>query len=198
MKALMLVPILAGNRVRVSAAKCNITIKDPKCWFDFDRIVREYKLSMEDGYERAIAILLLHLIAGHQTYSFSKFSHEPKVRKPPASASGASSMKKDNSAAVPVRLKQIDLVQIRIKEQEKSFDDRQRFVLHELRRVCKSAANIETAGQLFDEFDMNRNGKMSSFPFLSFPFLSFPFLSFPFLSFPFLSFPFLSFPFLPL
>jgi hypothetical protein len=67
MKALMLVPVLAGHRVKVSAAKCNITIKDPKCWFNFDSVIREYRLNMEDGYERAIALILLHLIAGHQT-----------------------------------------------------------------------------------------------------------------------------------
>lgn len=67
MRALMLVPILAGNRVRISASKCNATIKDPKCWFNFDQVVRDYRLNMEDGYERAIAIILLHIIAGHQT-----------------------------------------------------------------------------------------------------------------------------------
>jgi hypothetical protein len=67
MKALMLIPILAGNRVKISAAKCNITIKDPKCWFDFDKLIRPYDLDMEDGFERAICIILLHLVAGHQT-----------------------------------------------------------------------------------------------------------------------------------
>jgi hypothetical protein len=68
MKALMLIPILAGGRVKISAAKCNVTIKDPNCWFDFDKLIKEYKpLDMEDGFERAVCIFLLHLIAGHQT-----------------------------------------------------------------------------------------------------------------------------------
>jgi hypothetical protein len=67
MKALMLVPILAGHRVSISAAKCNITIKDPKCWFKLDNLINTYKLNMADGYERAVALILLYVIAGHQT-----------------------------------------------------------------------------------------------------------------------------------
>lgn len=67
MKALMMIPILVGHRVKVTAAKCNVTIKDPKCWFDFERVVQDYHLNMEDGYERAIAMFLLYIIAGHQT-----------------------------------------------------------------------------------------------------------------------------------
>ncbi len=36
---------------------------------------REYELNMEDGFHRAIAIVLLHLIAGHHSYIFSDFVH---------------------------------------------------------------------------------------------------------------------------
>lgn len=67
MKALMLVPMIAGNRVKVTAARCNINIRDPRCWFDFEKLIREYDLRMEDGYHRAIAIILLHMIAGHHS-----------------------------------------------------------------------------------------------------------------------------------
>jgi hypothetical protein len=35
MRALMLVPVLGGNRVKVSAARCNISIRNPNCWFHF-------------------------------------------------------------------------------------------------------------------------------------------------------------------
>jgi hypothetical protein len=81
MKALMLIPILAGNRVRISASKCNITIKDPNCWFDFDKLIQEYPpLDLENGFDRAVSIFLLHLIAGHQTYIFSQFDWEAKTK----------------------------------------------------------------------------------------------------------------------
>lgn len=67
MKALMLVPMIAGNRVKVSAARCNISIRDARCWFDFEKLIRDYDLNMTDGYHRAIAIILLHLVAGHHS-----------------------------------------------------------------------------------------------------------------------------------
>ena len=66
----MLVPLLSGNRVKVSATGCNISIKDANCWFNFDKLPRDYALDMTDGFSRAVAIILLHLIAGHPTYDF--------------------------------------------------------------------------------------------------------------------------------
>lgn len=67
MRAVMLVPLLAGNRVKISAARCNISIKDANCWFNFDKLARSYELDMTDGFSRAVAIVLLYLIAGHPT-----------------------------------------------------------------------------------------------------------------------------------
>lgn len=66
-RAVMLVPLLAGNRVKVSATGCNISIKDANCWFNFDKLVQDYTLDLTDGFSRAVAIILLHLIAGHPT-----------------------------------------------------------------------------------------------------------------------------------
>jgi hypothetical protein len=40
---------------------------DPKCWFDFDKLIRDYDLDMSKGFDRAVSIILLHMIAGHQT-----------------------------------------------------------------------------------------------------------------------------------
>ena len=65
MRALMLVPIIAGNRVKVSASACNISLRDSTCSFDFEKCIGEYKLDMSKGFERAIVIILLHMIAGH-------------------------------------------------------------------------------------------------------------------------------------
>lgn len=67
MRALMQVPLIAGARVKLSAARCNINIRDPTCKFDFDKLLRDYDLDMSDGYQRAQAILLLHMIAGHSS-----------------------------------------------------------------------------------------------------------------------------------
>ena len=69
-KALMLVPLMAGNRVTITAEGCNITIYDGACWFDHSRPVNEvgYDLNMEDPFERAIAMVLLHIVASHHSY----------------------------------------------------------------------------------------------------------------------------------
>jgi Ran GTPase-activating protein (RanGAP) involved in mRNA processing and transport len=53
-RALMLVPMHAGGRVELSAAKCNVTMKDPRCWFDFTAPCRAYDLDLSDGFERAV------------------------------------------------------------------------------------------------------------------------------------------------
>jgi len=62
--------------VKITAARCNINIRDPKCWFDFNKLLREYTLNMSDGFERAISIYLVHLIAGHPTYLFSQLDFD--------------------------------------------------------------------------------------------------------------------------
>jgi hypothetical protein len=63
----MLLPILSIRCIDITVAKCNISIKDENCWFDFDNIDRlDYYLNMKNGFERALAIILVHLIAGHQ------------------------------------------------------------------------------------------------------------------------------------
>jgi hypothetical protein len=62
-----MVPLLALKDVEISALRCNVTIKDPKCWFSFERVVGEFNLNMENGFDRAILIFLLHIIAGHQS-----------------------------------------------------------------------------------------------------------------------------------
>jgi hypothetical protein len=57
-----------GSRVRVSARNCNLQIRDPKNTFDSSVLVRGYHLHLDNPFERAIMILLTHLIPSHQTY----------------------------------------------------------------------------------------------------------------------------------
>jgi hypothetical protein len=60
-----MVPILSVREVDISVNKCNTSIKDPKCWFHFHEVVNNYSLHMENGFDRAVMIFLLHIIAGH-------------------------------------------------------------------------------------------------------------------------------------
>ena len=150
-KALMLIPLLAGNRVRVSAARCNINIRDSRCWFDFDKLIRDFRLNMESGFERAIAIILLHLIAGHHSYIFTKFEHEIP---PPSNI-------KINPVNPPKpKFKNFDLVQIASKERANYLDEKQRLVLDALQKVQAAAGNIQLALRLFQETDIDGSGEL--------------------------------------
>ena len=71
--------MLKGSRVKVSAANCNITMRDSKCWFDMNKQIREYKLQMEIPFERAIAFALLRYVAFHPTCVFKYFDYEKGV-----------------------------------------------------------------------------------------------------------------------
>ncbi len=66
-KALLIATIFSKRDVEITALKCNVTIKDPKCWFSFDRLNQEYTLNLENGFHRAVLIFLLNIIAGHPT-----------------------------------------------------------------------------------------------------------------------------------
>jgi len=59
---------MVGSRVRISAGGCNIGIRDVNCTFDSAALVRKFELDMANPYERAVALLVLYLVASHQTY----------------------------------------------------------------------------------------------------------------------------------
>jgi hypothetical protein len=63
-----LLPTMVGSRVRISASSCNIGIRDANCWFDSSVLVRKFQLDLSNPFERAVALLVLFLIASHQTY----------------------------------------------------------------------------------------------------------------------------------
>lgn len=54
--------------MRISASSCNIGIRDANCWFDTSVLVRKFSLDLSNPFERAVALLVLFLIAAHQTY----------------------------------------------------------------------------------------------------------------------------------
>ena len=68
---------MVGSRVRISATACNIGIKDAKCWFDSSVLVRRFDLDLTNPFERAVGLLVLFLVATHQTYimGWSEYSN---------------------------------------------------------------------------------------------------------------------------
>jgi Ran GTPase-activating protein (RanGAP) involved in mRNA processing and transport len=80
-KVLMLLPTIIGSRVHVSARNCNLQIKDPKNHFDSSMLIRSYNLQLDSPFDRAIAILLTHLIPSHQTYLIANSEYyDPEKR----------------------------------------------------------------------------------------------------------------------
>ena len=64
-RALMLVPVTVGDRVNLISQKCNILIRDSKCWFNSNYPCRPYELHLEHPFERAVAFMLVRI----DTYS---------------------------------------------------------------------------------------------------------------------------------
>ena len=100
-------------------------------------------------------------------YSFAKFAIEAKMKRPkssgtkppPSKGSATANNNTTSNSGSGGKLKSLDLVQVLIKEDEKTFDAKQIKVLKELQKVCISAADLHKAGELFHEFDFNGNGK---------------------------------------
>jgi len=67
-KALMQIPIMAGTRVNIKASKCNTSIRDDSCWFDYAFPCKQYTLNLEREFDRAIAFSVLQIAASHQSY----------------------------------------------------------------------------------------------------------------------------------
>ena len=140
-RALMLVPLYVGGRVELSAKKCNITMRDPACWFDFDKPCRKYDLDMEDGFERAIAMILLLTIACHHSYIFSTFNHYPD---------------KGNAKKVD----EVKLKQAVSKDRMNYFQPKEAAIVEALSKIKDSAADISTAIHLFQEVDEDGSGEI--------------------------------------
>jgi len=140
-KSLMLVPTIAGQRVKVSARRCNVTIRDERCWFEFDKMLRVYAMDMEHPYHRAITLLMLHFVASHRSYVFEYFEYEEVPRAGKVS---------------------IPLVQGRSTEPEKFLDDAQKKVVLNLRRIQKAAENVNEAMTLFHEIDVDGSGELDN------------------------------------
>lgn len=81
-KALMLVPITVGQRVKITASGCNLIMRDSKCWFDIKNPCRKYALNLEHPFERAIAFLVLKVVSAHPTYVFVSFDYQAPGGRP--------------------------------------------------------------------------------------------------------------------
>lgn len=147
-KAVMMIPLISGSKVKISTSDCNITIRDSLCWFDFANPLREYDLNMEDGFERAVALVLLYVVAGHQSYIFDSVSHDPTTEaQRKAGRSGG-------------KVKPIELVPFMSDCRKHSFNALQRTVYNNLLKLQEAASDIKMAIELFNEIDEDGSGEL--------------------------------------
>jgi hypothetical protein len=142
-KSLMMVPIIAGNRVKVQAKKCNITIHEEKCWFNSDKVLRDYKLSMSNPFERAIFSLLLYQIAGHYTYIFSNTEYEDV-----------------DPATNKITRNKLELIPFNSRERVEYFDEAQKRVANNLKHIQSAASDVILAAKLFADVDEDGSGEL--------------------------------------
>ena len=172
-KAVMSIPLCVGYRVRVSAKDCNIVMRYPQCWFDYDNVCRPYALKLDDPFDRSIAFALLHIVARHETYIFPKASYSPDVPKgftnrvkteiigksrAPAGKAGKSKASINTNKTA----ESIELVQEIAEMKSKFYNPAQRAIIENLQRVIHAANNPDHAMELFLETDEDGSGEVDS------------------------------------
>jgi len=141
-RALMLVPMTVGDRIDITAYGSNISIRDSKCWFDSNFCCRSYKLDCSHPFERAVAFMLLRIVATHPTNVFKAISYIPLINKKPG--------KPEN----------LDLVQTVSVDAEKFMTEDRHKMIEGLRVIAKAAGDHQLAKQMFEDADEDGGGEL--------------------------------------
>ena len=126
--------------MKLSAAACNIGIKDPRCWFDSTQLLRKFELRLDEPFDRAIALFLMCLLAAHQTYFI------------------AQSEWYDDETKTWVNLGLAEHVIVDFENTR--LDAEQLSIIESLRVVKSAASNITKALELFKEIDQDGSGQL--------------------------------------
>eukprot|EP01032_Pedospumella_encystans_P009853 gene9853-11567_t len=139
-KTLMLLPTMVGSRVRISAGGCNIGIRDVNCTFDSAALVRKFELDMSNPYERAVALLVLYLVASHQTYVIGVSEYyDPETK-----------------ATINLGL----VEKVVVDYENKRLQKEQHEQIESLKIVQAAASDTESAMALFREIDADGSGQL--------------------------------------
>lgn len=175
--ALMMIPLVCAGRVKVTAHQCNVTIRDQACWFNFDRLCGKYVLKMDDPYEKAIAIILMHLVAYHSSLVFTKVEYDPSgkilnaaglLKKTAEMAHWTNSMgdgahvrtSSDPHAhhmAGSNKIKTLELGYVQMNREE-TLDKLQLEVVAQMKNMIAASGDITLALKLFKEVDLDDSG----------------------------------------
>ena len=154
--SLMRVAVTVGGRTKVTADRCNITMRDPKAWYDNNLPLMKYQLDMGQPYERAILLNLLHLIATHPSYVFRYFNYDQN----PVGGKNYSSPKDYQDIDMKSKGVPVDLTQIVVASDEGLMDEYEKDTVKKLRSLKESASDIFLATKLFQEVDVDGGGEL--------------------------------------
>lgn len=163
-KVLMQLPQICGSRVKVSAARCNISIKYEKDdMVNMENPSNIYDLKLDDPYERAICLKLLSLVASHPTYEFNKVLYSPppkvsKVTEAKAAARNSSTFTATPKAAAkktPVVLLQSTLRDATVQDDSDKLE-----LLAALKAIQKATSDPLKIEQLFKQYDEDESGSL--------------------------------------
>ena len=156
---------LLGNRMSISAAKCNIRITDPNCKFDFIKISKEYVLDMSDVFDRSIAIILLHLVAGHPTYVVKSIKHQKASENNNNNSNNNLNNKVNDKTKAKTKgksmkkiIENIELSVICEERLKESLNEYQLNIINNLTQIKDASENIDLATKLFQQVDVDGSG----------------------------------------
>ena len=134
-RAIMQVPLMAGKRLKLSAAKCNISITDAALQdkFNFDNLLKCYVLNMEDAFDRARAFMLTYVVACHHTYLLKEVRHDSRV---------------------------LELVAFLNPDRAQFFTPSFKATAQSLLAVIEAASDVRVAVSLFKSIDMDGSGEL--------------------------------------
>jgi hypothetical protein len=150
-KILAQVPITVGGRVKVSAARCNLDVKyDTDSIFDLSRPCNTYSLNLDQPFDRALALKLIHLSALQPNYKVDKCFLSPLP----------TTLKSGPDIDIPPKATQVKLKRS-VKELEwTALDSVKQDIFMSLSMIKEIASNREAAKRLFREYDSDGSGKL--------------------------------------
>ena len=150
-KAIMNLPQIVGDRLKVSANACNTQLKDASCFFDPSNVVGNYSLDLSLPFHRAVAFSILQTVAAHSTCVIQRASLQPLREREGGSKSSKPSFGREEK---------LEFVQSVASDKEEYFDEEQRRVLAGLRLLEGAAADVTKATALFHEADLDNSGML--------------------------------------
>ena len=138
-RVLMKLPLDVGHRVKISVKNCNFSPDGLSNIYDESDPLKTYALSLEQPFQRAVAIRLLHLAATSEKYVFKKIVYQNK---------GSTDKH------------QIDLVPSISTEKKNHLNDNKLSILQNLKNLEAAAYDVKKARALFNKYDADRNNSL--------------------------------------